>query len=134
MNEENIILLVSSNYNNKKLFLDYIKNKVYFSYIKLEDLIPVISDTVGDNLSKEQYIKFFNTLVNKLENKEGMVVVDINNCDEETLVKFIGNRKILIVSLDYSFNIDNCIYINMNENLDNQISDIIRRFKTWRIN
>ncbi len=134
MNEENVILLVSSNYDNKKIFLDYIKNKIYFSYIKLEDLIPVITDTIGSNLSKEQYINFFNTFVNKLENKEGVVVVDINNCNEETLVKFIKNKKILIVSLDYPFNIDNCIYINMNENLDNQMSDVIRRFKTWRIN
>lgn len=134
MNEENIILLVSSNHQNKQVFLDYLKSKMYFSYIELESLIPVINDTVSSNLSKEQYINFFNTFVNKLKNKEGMFVLDINNCNEETLIKFIGNRKIFVVSLDCMFNIDNCIYINVNENLDNQINELEKRFGTWVIN
>ncbi len=134
MNEENIILLVGSNPHNKQLFLDYLKKIMYFSYIKLEDLIPVIADTVSNNLSKEQYSDFFNKFINKLENKESMFVLDINNCSEETLIKFIEKKKIFVVSLDCSFNIDNCIYININENLDNQVNELKRRFKTWIVN
>lgn len=127
MNNTNTILLVSSDFNKKQIFLNSLKNNINYFYIKLENLIPVVSDTLNKKLTGEQYIDFFNVFFNKLEKKQGTYIIDINNCKEQSLINLVNNKNIFIVSLDYLFNINNCSYIDTSQNLEEQINTLIRR-------
>lgn len=95
-----IILIVSSDLEKKNEFLEILHKKIDFSYIKIEALLSTVAESLNRNITEQEGINFFHKFISNINKGEERYLIDLNNCKEETLNKYIDSQDILVIKID----------------------------------
>lgn len=95
-----IILVVGSDMEKKSKLLETLRNKIDFSYIKLEALLSTVAESLNRNITEQEGINFFHKFLSNINKSEERYIIDLNDCKEEKLNKYINNQDILVVKID----------------------------------
>lgn len=95
-----IILIIGSNQPKKEKILEELHKKLNFSYIKYEALLSSIAETLNRNVTEQESINFFNRFIDNIKKGNEVYVIDINDCKEETLNRYINNKEIYKIKVD----------------------------------
>lgn len=128
----NTIILIDKNQKRKEYFMEKLKQKISFSYTKLEALFQTISE-IADKKSyefkTEKYLEFLDKFLNNLSDKQEMYLIDADELAIQNADKLIeGHNNIIIIYLQKEQDEGKAIQINGNEEvIDKLIEELVSR-------
>lgn len=134
----NTIILIEKDKNRKEYFIEKLKQRIEFSYTKIEALfktIKEISDKESYKLKKEKYLEFLDKFLRNLSKKQGMYLIDVDELSLENANKLIEEHdNIIVIYLQKKQNEGKAIKIDGSnyEEVNKVIQDIVKRSILWK--
>ena len=133
----NTIILVDKDQTRKMYFIEKLKQKIDFSYTKIEALfqtIREISDKEFCKVEPKQYVEFLDKFLINLSKKDKIYLIDIDELLLQNANKLIQeHNNIIIIYLQKKQNEGKAISIDANiyEEVDRLIEEIVKRMMVW---
>lgn len=131
----NTIILIDKNQEIKQSFIEKLKQKINFSYTKIEALFQAINE-MSDKESIEQYLKFLDKFLNNLSDKRELYLIDADNLSAQNANKLIKEHdNIIIIYLKKGQDEIQTIQINGDneKEIDSLIEELVKRLELWKI-
>lgn len=129
------IILIDRSKEKKSILMEKLKEKVNFSYIKLEALMQTIkevSDAQGYNFERKKYIAFLDKFIKNISKNSEMNLIDIDNLSVKNANELVQKYdNILVIYLEKIENEQNAVSIDINnkEEVEKLIEEIEKRKK-----
>lgn len=129
----NTIILIDKNQERKKFFIEKLRQKLSFSYTKIEALFQTIGEIVekrSNEFTKIQYLEFLSKFLNNLSKKQQIYLIDVDELSVQNANKLKEEHdNIIIIYLERNGEEGNTIQINGNdeEEIDKLIEEIVKR-------
>ena len=129
------IILIDRNKEKKSILMEKLKEKVNFSYIKLEALMQTIkevSDAQGYNFERKKYIEFLDKFIKNISKNSEINLIDIDNLSVKNANELIQKYdNVLVIYLEDLENAQNAVTIDINnkEEVEKLIEEIEKRKK-----
>ena len=129
------IILIDRSKEKKSILMEKLKEKVNFSYIKLEALMQTIkevSDAQGYNFERKKYIEFLDKLIKNISKNSEINLIDIDNLSVKNANELIQKYdNVLVIYLEDLENAQNAVTIDINnkEEVEKLIEEIEKRKK-----
>lgn len=130
----NTIILIDKNQEIKQSFIEKLKQKINFSYTKIEALFQAINE-MSDKESIEQYLKFLDKFLNNLSDKRELYLIDADNLSAQNANKLIKEHdNIIIIYLKKGQDEIQTIQINGDneKEIDSLIEELVKRLELWK--
>ncbi len=129
------IILIDRSKEKKSILMEKLKEKVNFSYIKLEALMQTIkevSDAQGYNFERKKYIEFLDKFIKNISKNSEINLIDIDNLSVKNANELIQKYdNVLVIYLEDLENAQNAVTIDINnkEEVEKLIEEIEKRKK-----
>lgn len=129
----NTVILVDKDKKRKECFMEKLKQRLRFSYTKIEALfetIREISEKESYEFRTAQYLKFLDKFLYNLSKKQEMYLIDVDELLIQNANKLIEeHNNIIIIYLQKGPNEGKEIRIdgNNNEEVDELVEEIVKR-------
>lgn len=133
------IILIDRSKEKKSILMEKLKEKVNFSYIKLEALMQTIkevSDAQGYNFERKKYIEFLDKFIKNISKNSEINLIDIDNLSVKNANELIQKYdNVLVIYLEDLENAQNAVTIDINnkEEVEKLIEEIEKRKKKWKV-
>ena len=129
------IILIDRSKEKKSILMEKLKEKVNFSYIKLEALMQTIkevSDAQGYNFERKKYIELLDKFIKNISKNSEINLIDIDNLSVKNANELIQKYdNVLVIYLEDLENAQNAVTIDINnkEEVEKLIEEIEKRKK-----
>lgn len=129
------IILIDRSKEKKSILMEKLREKVNFSYIKLEALMQTIkevSDAQGYNFERKKYIEFLDKFIKNISKNSEINLIDIDNLSVKNANELIQKYdNVLVIYLEDLENAQNAVTIDINnkEEVEKLIEEIEKRKK-----
>lgn len=129
----NTILLIDNDESRKEVFINSLREKINFSYIKLEAIYEALSVTFKNTFNmgkKNNYYIFLQRYLKILSEKDTISIIDVNSLSEKTAnILASKNPNIVIIYLERKIEKGNYLSVDINnlEELQIVINELKKR-------
>mgnify|MGYP003372412748 CR=1 FL=1 len=134
----NTIILIEKDKNKKEYFIEKLRQRLEFSYTKIEALFQTIketSDKESYEFKKEQYLEFLDKFLKNLSKKEERYLIDVDKLSVENANKLLEkHNNIIIIYLQKKQEEGNTIKIDVGneEEVNKLIEYIVKKGILWK--
>ena len=124
----NTIILIDNSQKRKNYFIEQLKQKINFSYTKLEALLKTVkelTDKESCEFEAKQYINFLDHFLTNLGKKEEMYLIDIDELQIENANRLIEKHDNIIIIYLQPTNNEKIISVDGDNN--EEIAKLIER-------